>query len=117
MAHGNQMTSEMRECIQNCLECYSICFETAHHCLTMGGKHADPKHIGLLNNCAQICQTSAAFMLSGSELHGRVCGVCAEVCRACEQSCSSMANGDETMRRCAEICRRCAESCQKMAKS
>jgi hypothetical protein len=94
MAHAEQMTSEMRECIQNCLECSSICVETAHHCLTMGGKHADPKHIGLLNNCAHIRQTSAAFMLSGSELHGRVCGVCAEVCRACEQSCSSMADGD-----------------------
>ena len=65
MAHAQQMTGEMRECIQNCLDCYSICVETAHHCLTMGGKHADPKHIGLLNNCAQICQTSAAFMPVG----------------------------------------------------
>jgi hypothetical protein len=115
MAHAQQMTSEMRECIQNCLDCYSICLETAQHCLMMGGKHADPRHIGLMKACAEICQTSAAFMLSASEFHSRVCGVCAEVCRACEQSCSSMADGDETMRRCAEVCRRCAESCQTMA--
>lgn len=115
MPHAQHMTSEMRECIQSCLECYSICLETAHHCLMMGGKHAEARHVGLLKNCATICETSAAFMLSDSELHGRVCGVCAEVCRACEQSCSSMADGDETMQRCAEACRRCAEWCRKMA--
>lgn len=115
MAHANQMTSEMRVCIQSCLECYSSCLETANHCLMIGGKHADPKHIGLLKNCADICQTSAAFMLAGSSLHGRVCGVCAEVCSACDESCSAMAEGDETMRVCADACRRCAESCRRMA--
>jgi hypothetical protein len=115
MAHTAHMTDDMRQCVQNCLDCYSICLETAQHCLTIGGKHAEARHIGLLNACAKICETSAAFMLSGSEFHGRVCGLCAEVCRACEQSCSSMAGGDETMRRCAETCGRCAESCQRMA--
>ena len=115
MAHAQSMTSEMRECIQNCLDCYSICLETAHHCLTLGGKHAEAKHIGLLTTCAKICETSAAFMLSGSELHGRTCGVCAEVCRACEQSCAGISEGDETMQRCVNTCRRCAESCQRMA--
>ena len=116
MAHTHQMTSEMRECIQNCLNCYAICLETAHHCLTMGGKHADPEHIGLMQACAKICETSAALMLSGSEFHSRTCAVCAEVCRACERSCASMAQGDETMQRCADICRQCAESCQRMAR-
>jgi hypothetical protein len=115
MPHTQKMTTEMKECIQNCLGCYTICLETAQHCLMLGGKHAEPRHIGLLNTCAKICETSAAFMSSGSELHGKVCGVCAEVCKACEQSCSNMADGDETMLRCAEACRRCAESCRRMA--
>jgi hypothetical protein len=109
------MTAEMRECIQNCLDCYRICVETTHHCLTLGGKHAEARHIGLMQACAEICRTSAAFMLHGSEFHNRTCGVCAEVCRACEQSCSKMAEGDATMTQCADICRRCAESCQRMA--
>ena len=115
MAHTKKLTSEMRECIQNCLNCHSICLETMQHCLTLGGKHSEARHIGMLASCAEICRTSAAFMLSGSEFHHRTCGVCAEVCRACAQDCSEMAAGDETMTRCAEMCRRCAESCQRMA--
>ena len=115
MAHAQHMTSEMRDCIQSCLDCYSICLETVQHCLMMGGKHADAKHIGLLKACAKICETSASFMLTGSEFHTRTCGVCAEVCHACAESCTRMAGGDETMQRCADVCRRCAESCQQMA--
>jgi hypothetical protein len=107
VAHAGHMTNEMRSCIENCLNRYGICLETAHHCLTLGGKHAEPHHIALLNTCARICDTSAAFMLSGSEHHNRVGGVCAEVCRAFEQSCLSMAD-DETMRQCADSCARMA---------
>ncbi len=115
MAHSQQLTAEMRECIQNCTECASVCLETVQHCLTMGGKHAEASHIRMLLDCAAICKTSAEFMLGTSPFHGRVCGVCAEVCRACAEDCQRMADGDETMRRCAESCRKCAESCQRMA--
>ena len=115
MAQSQQVTNEMRECIDNCLRCYAICLETAQHCLMLGGKHAEPQHIRLMLDCAKICQTSAEFMLGGSQYHGRTCAVCAELCRACAKDCDSMADGDETMQQCADICRRCAESCQRMA--
>jgi len=80
----------------------------------MGGKHAEASHIQLLLACAEICQTSANFMLLGSDLHARTCGVCAEVCEQCATSCEQMGN-DAQMQACAEACRRCAESCQRMA--
>lgn len=115
MAHQQQLSTGMRECIQNCQECVSICLETVQHCLTMGGKHAEASHIRMLLDCAAICRTSAEFMLGGSAFHGRVCGVCAEVCAACADDCDRMAEGDELMRRCADTCRRCAESCRRMA--
>lgn len=108
------ISKEMQQCIDECLNCYSICVQTAQHCLEMGGKHAEASHIRLLNDCAEICRTSAGFMLRGSEFHSRTCGVCAEVCRACEKECRSMGD-DEMMKRCAEACRRCAESCARMA--
>lgn len=111
----HKMTKDMQQCIDECLGCYSSCVQTAQHCLTMGGKHADPGHIRLLNDCAEICRTSAGFMLRGSPLHARTCAVCAEVCRACEQSCRSMGD-DKMMQQCADACRRCAESCARMAK-
>ena len=110
------ISAEMQQCIDACLECYASCVSTAQHCLQLGGTHASPEHIRLLDDCAEICRTSAGFMLRGSDHHARTCGVCAEICRACEKSCRSMGN-DEMMQQCADACRRCAESCARMAKA
>lgn len=104
----------MNECIENCSSCHAICLETSSYCLGMGGEHASPEHIGLLNTCADICATSAAAMLRGAEIHTVICGACAEVCAACADSCEALGN-DENMKRCADICRRCASSCRAMA--
>jgi hypothetical protein len=75
MPHMQQMSAEMRECIQNCLDCHRICTETVTHCLMMGGEHAAAEHIGLMLDCAQICQTSADFMLRMSHFHHQTCAV------------------------------------------
>lgn len=107
--------AEMQRCIQNCSECHSVCLATTAHCLHMGGKHAEPSHITLLQDCAEICQTSANYMLRGSHLHQLTCGVCAEVCTRCAEDCEQMAGDDQQMKACAEVCRRCAESCRQMA--
>ena len=77
----------MRACIQECQNCHNVCTETIAHCLEMGGDHAEPNHIRLLLDCAEICQTSANFMLRMSEFHGQTCGVCAEVCERCAEDC------------------------------
>lgn len=106
------MNPEMEQCIQNCLTCHHVCYETAlNHCLKMGGKHTEPEHFRLMLNCAEICQTSANFMLSGSELHKLTCGVCAQVCEACANDCEAIGDMDE----CVAACRKCVESCRKMA--
>ena len=115
MTHSHEISEEMKTCIQNCLDCHRVCTETAAHCLQMGGKHADPHHIGLLLDCAAICATSAGFLMRSSHFHSRTCGVCAEICGECAVECSKMADADMTMKECADSCRRCAESCKKMA--
>jgi hypothetical protein len=104
----------MQHCIQVCLECHSICLETIQHCLSKAGKHADPAHIRLLSDCAQICQTSADFMLRGSNIHTDTCEVCAKTCEQCAEDCEQF-KGDPDMKKCADICRQCAESCHEMA--
>ncbi len=115
-SHAAQSAShDMQQCMQNCTECHRVCLETIQPCLSLGGKHASPEHIRLLQDCAQICATSADFMIRGSELHTRTCGVCAEICRRCAEECASVTDGDAQMQRCAEVCRRCAESCRQMA--
>jgi hypothetical protein len=113
---GQHTDEAMQRCIDECINCASICTETIMHCLQMGGEHAEMEHIRLLMDCAEICQTSANFMLRHSELHGRTCAVCAEVCERCEQSCAKF-SGDPVMDECADACRSCAQSCREMAAS
>ena len=115
MPHAATLSAEMRQCVEECLRCYALCLETAQHCLSMGGKHAEPQHIALMLTCASICETSARAMLLGSQQHTETCRSCAVICRACAEDCRSMADGDETMVRCAEACDRCAQSCEQMA--
>jgi hypothetical protein len=112
----DQMSQEMVRCIEECQACHNICLESVQHCLKMGGKHAEPHHIRLLLDCAEICQTSANFMLRMSDLHGRTCGVCAEVCERCAEDCEKFTE-DRMMQQCAEVCRSCAASCREMAGS
>jgi hypothetical protein len=109
------ISSEMQQCIDECTRCHNVCLATVSHCLELGGKHADPAHIGLLLDCGEICQTSANFMLRGSERHQLTCRICADICGACAEACERMGKDDEMLAQCAEECRRCQRSCERMA--
>jgi hypothetical protein len=113
---GIGTTSDLQQCIDVCTECHRMCTQTAAYCLGQGGRHAESEHLRLLLDCADICATSARFMMRGSELHELTCSACAEICARCAESCERMSD-DETMRACAEVCRRCAESCRRMSKA
>ena len=115
MQHTHHMSPQMEDCISNCERCHHVCTETLTHCLQMGGKHAAPDHILLLQDCIQICATSADFMLRSSPLHPRTCGVCSETCQRCAEDCERIDPNDGQMKACADMCRRCAESCRRMA--
>lgn len=106
------LTAEMRECIQNCLNCHAVCLSMAStHCLEMGGEHVQPQHFRLMLDCAQICQTAADFMLRKSPHHPHLCSECAEICRLCADDCERMGDMDD----CVEACRKCALTCGAMA--
>ena len=108
------MYDHMDECIEACLQCHVVCTMTAQYALAQGGDYATVDVIGLMLDCAEICQTSANFMIRGSPYHTLTCSACAELCRACAEVCREMGD-DEHMRSCAEICERCAELCEEMA--
>ena len=116
MAPSVVRDKEMQNCISECMVCHSACLETAvDYCLQMGGRHAAPDHIRLMLDCSEICETSANFMLRGSDFSARICDFNAEVCDRCAESCDQFA-GDEQMAACADTCRRCADSCRQMSK-
>lgn len=108
----HQMSHDMQACIDQCLRCYQTCLGMAsNHCLPAGGKHVEPEHLRLMLACAEICRTSAHFMLIGTTHHKHTCAECADVCEDCARSCEQV--GD--MQHCVDACRRCAESCRKIA--
>jgi hypothetical protein len=104
----------LKECIESCLECYRSCLSLIPHCLEMGAKHASKKHIGLLQSCAAICETSAAFMSLKSEFQSEIAKLCSEVCIKCAESCEELVDNDKAMSDCAEVCRKCATSCDEI---
>lgn len=110
------MSADMQRCIENCNRCHALCQEMIQHCLELGGKHATPAHIRLLQDCAEICQTNVDFMLRMSEFHPELCGVCADVCTRCAEQCERIGQGDDMMKRCAEACRASAKTCREMSK-
>lgn len=106
------ITDAMRRCIDECLTCHRVCLtEVTQHCLEAGGRHAEPPHLRLMLACAEICRAAAAVMMTGTELHGKVCAACAAICEACAQDCERVGE----MAECVAACRRCAESCRRMA--
>lgn len=107
-------SEQMLVCIQNCQDCHRACLQTLTYCMTQGGPHAEPNHLRLLMDCADICAVSAAFMLRASDLHSRVCAACAQVCGACADDCAAMGD-DPRMKALSNTCSHCAESCAAMA--
>lgn len=95
-----------------CHECHVTCLHMAmNHCLEMGGRHAEPQHLKLMMDSAQICAVAIDFTARKSEHQQHICRECAEICRACAASCEQL----EGMEDCAAACRKCAKSCEKVA--
>jgi hypothetical protein len=106
------LSAEMTRCIETCLECYAKCLSTAmNHCLEAGGKHTEPRHFRLMMACAEICRTSAHFMLLNTPHHKHTCKECAEICNECADDCARIGGMDD----CVTQCRECAKSCAAMA--
>lgn len=106
------ITEDMVHCIQECTSCHAVCLNATKHILDRGGDLAEPGLMRVVQDCAEICQVSADFMLRGSGLHGLICETCAVVCEACAQHCEG--HPDEVLRACAESCRSCSRSCHDM---
>jgi hypothetical protein len=109
-----RVEESVEQCLQDCLDCHAVCLQTITHCLQKGGPHAEARHIRLLQDCAEACQTAAGFMTRLSSLHPVICAAAAEIADSCAQSCDQFPD-DPHMRTCAEICRTTAASCRRLA--
>lgn len=109
-----QNNAEMQECIRNCQDCHTICLGIIVYCLQAGGAHAEATHIRRLLDCAEICETSANFMIRDSAFHAETCRACATICEQCATECENFGE-DAQMQTCAQVCHQCADSCRQMA--
>lgn len=105
--------ADVRECIRQCQLCDATCSEMVTHSLRIGGRCAEAAHIRLLLDCAELCRLCAGFLLRGSELEARVCGLCADVCELCGINCERLGN-DAGIKHCAQVCLRCSGQCRKI---
>ena len=96
MTH-QQMSPELKQCIQDCLDCYRVCqLSATMYCLELGGKHVEPTHFRLMLDCAETCRGAAAMMLNGSAYAGEHCRMCAQLCRDCAATVPRAAGSSST---------------------
>ncbi len=103
----------MREGLKACTRCSRVAKETLTFALFHGAEHAEADHLRRLMDCAEICQTTADFLLRASPQHGAICRACIEVCKACAED--ARAIGTPELQRLADHCGRCAAACDTLA--
>ncbi len=89
-----------------CEDAHDALVHAVHDCLKKGGRHAEPGHIGIMLDCAQICHTAHDFILRHSSQHQVTCRACEEICNACAKSCDAVGHADLS-----ELCRKAASAC------
>lgn len=109
-----ERTAIVDRCIEACQDCHGVCAESIMYCLEKGGAHAEPRHLTMLQDCADLCILSQDVMLRASDLTNHICQTCADACETCAESCDKFGD-DKAMKTCANSCRACADACREMA--
>jgi hypothetical protein len=112
--HKHAVGKTFQDAVRHTQECESICVATIQHCLELGGEHTEPSHLQLMQDCADICETTAKFLARSSPQHAQVTTACADLCDRCAASCEQFV-GDAPMKACADECRLCADACRRIA--
>ena len=100
--------------IQSCRDCRDICVETVFHGIKMGGERSQMDVLGVLMDCAGICELSERFMLRGSPYFRRIAPSVIEICESCARTCDTI-RGDEFFSTCGRNCRNTAENLRQLA--
>lgn len=85
---------DTQRCIIDCLECYMLCRQASRP--------------GVVEDCHEICRTTADFLLRRSPHYREICELCAMICDAAARD---LGEASETAE-CVRACRGCADSCR-----
>jgi hypothetical protein len=101
-------------CIAACYACATVCDRCAVACFEDDDPQTKARCIGLVMDCAQLCQSAAALLSRDSEFVDTVCAACADICSASAIECSH--HDVRYCRQCADACVRCANLCRDVAR-
>ncbi|MBA4793404.1 MAG: four-helix bundle copper-binding protein [Phenylobacterium sp.] len=110
----NRDGMSMDDCVALCIASHRSCLTSARHVMGQPQLRAPAQLVALLQDCAELCQTTANSMLRGAPTHTLLCRACADLCEACAQACDAFKN-DAVLTRCAATCRECGAACRHMA--
>ncbi|MCW6076570.1 four-helix bundle copper-binding protein [Clostridium sporogenes] len=106
-------TDKFQKCIDECNKCAQACYECFKACLNEPDVNARKNCIGILAECAQMCQMSSSMMSMDGEFTKEHCQLCATICDKCAQECEMFK--DDHCQKCAQECHICANECRNMA--
>jgi hypothetical protein len=105
-------SADKQSAVASALHCARTCYEMAmSQARQPGGKPLEVEHLALMLNCADLCETTARFLINDSPVQARVAGVCAEVCQECARHCERV----NDMNECVDACRACAVDCGRLS--
>ncbi len=102
---------EMQQAAQDCMNCHDVCLQTVQQCQQAGGQHAQESHIQMMQDCAELCLTTAHFLQHGSPVVVAVCNATARVTERCALECEQMGDTD-----CANACNNASSATGQIAK-
>ncbi len=102
---------ETQQAIQDLLNCQQVCSQTAETDRQSSGSHAGESHVQMLQDCAELCLTTAHFLQHGSALAGYLCQTCAQVTTIFANEFDEMGDTDV-----ANVCRNVAWSTNQLSK-
>ena len=109
------ISPQVRACIDAASDCYTACTETLTYSLDSGSEVFDQRHLRLLIDCCEVCQTTQNILLRASELSVMLSAVCAEACEKVAAHCRYLDSSDEQLAACAEVCDHTADCCRQLA--
>jgi hypothetical protein len=109
------ISPEVRACVEATSDCYSACTETLTYSLDSGIDLFDQRHLRLLIDCCEVCQTAQNILLRASELSMMLAAVCVEACEKVADHCRQLDASDEQLAACAEVCDHTADCCRQLA--
>ncbi len=110
----NTSVEAYQKCIDACANCMQACEQCLSSCLQEPDVSARIHCIGLLRDCADICDLAARYMSRPSSHAKQLCQLCADICTACGDECDRFQ--DQHCQNCADSCHACATECRNMGR-